>query len=120
MFDLFKRKELARIKELEQTLERYRENDRNQHKEIKRLEQFELKYKILNQYVNDDEAILELLDCHNDKVKNENADKQHSALNDYMRQVAGLQANAAAMGGMNAGNPFYPLGSNNLLCNPFK
>ena len=111
MFDFLKRKELARIKELEQTLERYRENDRNQHKEIKRLEKVELKYKILEQYVNDDEAILELLDCHKEKRKYEKADSSGYMADIARKQMEGMR-NIGMIGGAMGGclsnfyNPF--------------
>ena len=116
MIDFLKSKEIARIKDLEQTLERYRENDRNQHKEIKRLKKFELKYKILEQYLNDDEAILELLECHKKKESIKKSEQHDLERYGY----GGLQANAPAMGRINAGNPFYPLGNDSLFSNPFE
>ena len=60
---LFSTKEKQKIKRLEETLESYREDNKNLREENERLRNVELKLKIMQMYVDDDEAILELLEC---------------------------------------------------------
>lgn len=77
---LFGIEEKRRIKHLEAKIERYREDNQALRDENKRLEEFELKVKIMEMYVNDDEAINELLECSKSKVNQQLADQQRMAV----------------------------------------
>ena len=95
MFDFMKRKELEEIESLKATIANYRENDKIQHDEIKRLKEFELKCKIMEMYIDDDEAILELLDCEKENKEMSDQEKFHRNIHMIREQAM----NNSLMGG---------------------
>lgn len=88
---IFNKKELRRIEELEHKLEQYRKDNQHLRDENKRLEEFELKVKIMEMYVDDDEAILELLELKKEK------ERSHDGIR-YANILAAQQQQSQAYG----------------------
>ena len=86
MFNFLKRKELAKIAELERRLELYQEENNLLRDENKKIPDLELKLKIMELYVDDDEAIDEILTFK--KLK-----ESHDAQEGYLREAAARQSN---------------------------
>ena len=86
MFDFLKRKELAKIAELERRLALYQEENNQLREENKKIPDLELKLKIMELYVDDDEVIDEILTFK--KLK-----ESHDAKDRYMQEMAARQSN---------------------------
>lgn len=80
-----------KIDELQKTIDIYKERNAQLEKEVKEYKGYKLKYEVTKLYVEDDEALLELLDAAN-KAEEREADNINRAR--YHRQI-GL-VNAAA------------------------
>lgn len=94
------------IKKLNETLESYRNSNKYFEKENERLKEFELKYKLVKLYIEDDDELIELLDLAKESASSKNLAEQqlHHTLNFNQAQQQ------AMMQGMGYYTPNHLLG----------
>ncbi len=98
-----------KIDELEQRLENYRARNEQLEQEVREYKGYKLKYEVTKLYVDDDEAVLELLDAYN-KIEQDKRSTNISyndiiASRSYQQQLANRAARQAcglAMSGLAA------------------